>query len=75
MRWAKDYEEASVVRREIKPIREHLLCCKEGCGGEMVATGTAWLMSPQGYHHRCDTCGDGVAISGKSYPRIIYENV
>lgn len=56
----------------VRPVERHWICPIPNCGGEMKANGMVWPMSPAGYHHVCDKCGEEGAVSGESYPKIVY---
>lgn len=63
--------EPSVRRQEVKTYRETMACIKEDCDGEMVYTGCSWPTGTPGYHHKCDKCGEVVAVKGATFPRIV----
>ena len=43
------------------------------CGGELVATGEAFMTMPPQYAHHCKKCGVHLAIAGGAqYPAIQY---
>lgn len=59
-------------RREAKTYIETLRCpvCEKG---EMKYLGSQWATGPYGYHHKCDACGEMLAISGQHFPRTVVE--
>lgn len=64
---------AKVKREEVKTYHERWFCPMENCTGEMIYTGMSWPMNPPGYHHKCNVCGCGRAMEGKSYPRYVHD--
>ena len=75
MEWWDGEYESHVQMVPVRTARLTLLCPVYGCTGEMVATGAAWLSFPAGNHHKCNKCGELRAISGQSYPQIVYEPI
>lgn len=71
MEWGQDKLED--IEREVLTTVRLKWRCPTGDGGEMVYTGSMWPTGDPGYHHRCTVCQLGIAIHGRTYPRIEYE--
>lgn len=58
----------------VKQVKVHMDCDLDGCTGEMVNTGQAYLSAPPRYPHYCDVCGKH-ATFGKRYPLLDFREV
>lgn len=55
----------------MRAVMRHLLCNKEGCGGELRSAGQGMTTFSTKWLHRCDKCG-AESWTQHTYPSIIH---
>lgn len=58
----------------VMQVMVHMDCGFEGCTGEMVNDGSAFLCSPPRYQHHCNVC-DKRATFSKRYPMLDFREI
>lgn len=64
--------EPDIKRVPVTTVRATWICPKEGCGGEMIATGLYQATNPPAFVHVCNKCHTHLLLDGKRFPSIEY---